>query len=89
VGAVIADSFSGIFYRNAIAIGFPVIEVKRANQLFQEGEPLVVDLERGRIVRSATGEIIPFQPYPPLLQDIIFHGGIQELLRNGAKNAIG
>lgn len=81
VGAVVAESFSGIFFRNAIAIGFPVIEVRNASRIFQEGETLQLELEKGQLIRADTGEVIRFQPYPALLQEIILHGGIQQLLR--------
>lgn len=81
LGAVIADSFSGIFYRNAIAVGFPLAEVKDALSKFKEGEELKIDFELGTIQKLATGEIIHFQPYPKLLRDIIDSGGIKGQLK--------
>lgn len=82
VGTVIADSFSGIFYRNAIAIGFPLAELKDAPSHFEEGEEIEVDFETGRILRLKNNEVLQFPPYPPLLRQIIGHGGIKELLRD-------
>lgn len=81
VGTVIASSFSGIFYRNAIAIGFPVAELEHAPSHFQEGEEVEVNFEKGEIYKRESGEILHFQPYPPLLEEIITRGGIKELLK--------
>lgn len=81
VSTIVADSFSGIFYRNAIAVGFPVAQVANAPALFQEGEHIEVDFETGIIKKLDTGEEIKFPPYPDLLQKIIQAGGIKELLK--------
>jgi len=45
IEAVIARSFSRNFYRNAINIGLPLIEIDWEG--IEDGEPLVVELERG------------------------------------------
>lgn len=80
VGTVIAESFSGIFYRNAIAIGFPLAQVQGATTLFRETEMLEIDFESGIIHRLDNDEKLYFPSYPDLLQKIITAGGILELL---------
>ncbi|MGH0054577.1 MAG: 3-isopropylmalate dehydratase [Sphaerochaetaceae bacterium] len=80
IGTVVADSFSGIFYRNAIAVGFPLAQVKDAPSYFTEGELLEVDFDRGIITKVETGEQITFPAYPSELEKIIEAGGIKELL---------
>ena len=85
VGTVIADSFSGIFYRNAIAVGFPLAQVKDAPSRFEEGEEVEVDFDRGIITRLGNGEEIEFPSYPDELQRIIEAGGIKELLKQQLK----
>ncbi|MBZ4655354.1 MAG: 3-isopropylmalate/(R)-2-methylmalate dehydratase small subunit [Thermoanaerobacteraceae bacterium] len=52
VGAVIADFFARIFYRNAINIGLPVFESSAAS-LINEGDELEVDALTG-VIRNIT-----------------------------------
>ena len=51
IGAVLAKSFARIFFRNAINIGLPAIEV--STDSIEEGDSLKVDLEKG-IVENIT-----------------------------------
>ncbi len=54
IGAVLAKSFARIFFRNAINIGLPVIEVSTDN--IEEGDYIKVDLQKG-IVENITKKI--------------------------------
>ena len=42
VSAVIAKSFARIFYRNAINIGFPIFELKKAAEKIKKGDAIEV-----------------------------------------------
>lgn len=81
VGTVIADSFSGIFFRNAIAIGFPLVELPDARALLNEGDVVEVDYEKGHVTNKTTGESAQFHAYSQLLQDIVAVGGIINTLK--------
>ena len=48
VGGVVAKYFARIFYRNCIAIGFPIIECDDAPDRINEGDQLEMDLLNGR-----------------------------------------
>ena len=48
VSAVIAKSFARIFYRNAINIGLPIIEITQTDEINTTDE-LEIDLIKGRI----------------------------------------
>jgi len=63
VGAVVAKSFSRIFYRNAINIGLPVVISEEARDRVKEGETLKADLEKGELIRKG-GEVIRAERYP-------------------------
>ena len=59
VACVIAKSFARIFYRNAINIGLPALEVPEAVDDFQAGDGIEVSLERGPSLISAPA--VPFR----------------------------
>lgn len=75
VSAVIAKSFAGIFYRNAINIGLPFLEMQDAGDI-AEGEILEIDLAGGVIRNSASGKVYKTQAFPKFLQEIVEEGGL-------------
>ncbi len=84
VGAVVAKSFSRIFFRNAVNIGLPAVISERARDVLSEGEHISVDLEKGYIERS-NGERIPVEGYPPFLLEILKDGGLLQNLKKRFK----
>ena len=64
VACVIAKSFARIFYRNAINIGLPALEVPEAVDDFQAGDGIEVSLERGIITNQRSGRTFQIKPYP-------------------------
>ncbi|MDH7555868.1 MAG: 3-isopropylmalate dehydratase small subunit [Candidatus Methanosuratincola sp.] len=87
VGAVVAKSFSRIFFRNAINIGLPVVISKEARDVIKEGERLSIDLEGGSITREDGSRLI-VDKYPAFLLEILKDGGLlQNLKRRFGKEA--
>ncbi len=80
VSCVVADTFARIFYRNAINIGFPVVECPGLHEKVQEGDTITVDLAAGHIVLPS-GEKIAFHPLPPNILAILNAGGLVPKLR--------
>jgi len=60
VRAVIAPSFSGLFFRNAFNLGLLLLTCPQAQDL-QEGEAITLDPEG---VRRADGTVLSCQPIP-------------------------
>jgi 3-isopropylmalate dehydratase small subunit len=75
VGAVVASSFARIFYRNAINVGLPVIEID-ATGMFEKGDVALINLEKGIIVNEASGRTSKFEPLPDFLLAILKEGGL-------------
>lgn len=76
IGAVIAESFARIFYRNCIAVGLHPIRCPAVTDLVADGDVLEVNLERRRIRNRTSGETIECQPLPPALREICAAGGL-------------
>lgn len=76
VAAVIATSFSRIFFRNAINIGLPVIECPGLCQVVHDGDSLSVDLDSGHIRHEKSGSVFRIVPFPGFIKTIINHGGL-------------
>lgn len=80
IGAVIAKSFSGIFFRNAINIGLPFLECDCVTKISQ-GDVLEVDLSTGRINNLSKRKIYQTQAFPRFLQEIIKAKGLIEWVK--------
>jgi len=75
IAAVIASSFARIFYRNAINIGLPIIELELVKK-FKDRDLIEVDFLNGNIKNITRIEELSFQSYPQFLQRIIQAGGL-------------
>ncbi len=76
VSCVIAASFARIFYRNAINIGFPILECPEASEAINAGDTVSVDFETGTIIDETTGQEFKAAAFPPFIQKIIKAGGL-------------
>ena len=81
VKCVIAKSFARIFYRNAINIGLPALEVPGAVDDFQAGDGIEVSLEEGIIKNLRSGRTFHIKPFPPEILEIINAGGLMNLIK--------
>ncbi|WP_345817117.1 3-isopropylmalate dehydratase (plasmid) [Paraburkholderia sp. PREW-6R] len=86
VSAVVAPSFSGLFFRNAFNVGLVLLTCAQAETI-DEGELIAIDPLHGRITRE-DGRALPCDPLPAFLLDMVAAGGLFNLLkqRYGATN---
>lgn len=75
VAALIAESFAGLFYRNALNLGLPALVCPEAKRI-RADHRLRVDAESGRIENLTTGETIACEPIPAHLMQMIRDGGL-------------
>ncbi len=83
VAAVIAPSFSGLYFRNAFNLGLLLLTCPRATEV-GEGERIDVRFEPGSdtpVVVRANGERLPCAPIPGFLMDMVQAGGLLPLLK--------
>ena len=76
VKCIIADSFARIFYRNAINIGLPALEIGKEVEKIEAGDELEVDLAKGEIKIVNKGVTINTKPLPEFVQKIADCGGL-------------
>jgi len=79
VKAVIAPSFSGLFFRNAFNLGLLLLTTPEAEQL-AEAEQVELDLQT-LTLRRPTGQQLVCQPIPGFLLDMVAAGGLMNQLR--------
>jgi len=75
VAALVAESFAGLFYRNAINLGLPAVACAQAKRIRQD-DLLEVDPEKGRIRNLTTGETLACETIPPHLMPMLRDGGL-------------
>ncbi len=79
VSAVIARYFARIFFRNAINIGLPVLEIPSHDIV--QGDELEVNLASGTVLNLTTGKRYQANPLPEVMLRILQAGGLVNYLR--------
>ena len=87
LGAVIAESFARIFYRNAFNLGLPLIEAETS--FIEEGDELELDLDHGVLRDLSQQREAPIKPLPPVMQKLLADGGLVEHLKRHGGFALG
>ncbi len=79
VRAVIAPSFSGLFFRNAFNLGLLLLTCRDAQHL-ADGDQVALDLQ-ALAVRTPDGRVLACEPIPGFLLDMVRAGGLMNQLR--------
>lgn len=80
IGALVAHSINGLFFRNSVNWALPAMECPGIQGLFEEGDLAEVDFDEA-IVRNLTqGTSMGASRVPPQLVSIVESGGIYALL---------
>jgi 3-isopropylmalate/(R)-2-methylmalate dehydratase small subunit len=75
VSLLVAETFAGLFYRNALNLGLPALVCADAGRI-GPGARLSVDMEAGKIENMATGETLACEPIPRHLVQMMRDGGL-------------
>jgi 3-isopropylmalate/(R)-2-methylmalate dehydratase small subunit len=75
VSAVVAKSFGGIFFRNALNLGLPVMVCVGIDDIRQD-DRISVDLINGRVLNETSGKTLSGEPLPAFLLDMLADGGL-------------
>lgn len=84
VAAVVARSYSRVFFRNAINTGLVAVECPAAVDAIADGDDVWVDYGAGTV--TVGDRSFAFAPFPPVLREIVEAGGlIPHLMRTVVK----
>ncbi len=84
VAAVVAPSFAAIFYRNAINIGLPFLELADTSKI-DDGDTLEIDLGTGTIQNLTQGTTYKTQAFPEFLQQLVEKGGLMSYIKSAQR----
>lgn len=74
LGAIIAESFGRIYYRNCLNATLPALICPEAVHAVKDGEQVEIDLDKGEI-HTRKG-IFSFIPLPDIVREIFDSGGL-------------
>jgi 3-isopropylmalate/(R)-2-methylmalate dehydratase small subunit len=73
VAALVAESFAGLFYRNALNLGLPALVCADAKRI-RDGDSIEIFLDTSTLIVG--GKKISFEPIPPHLLEMVRDGGL-------------
>ena len=83
VGAVVAESFARIFYRNAFNVGLAAIECPGISKKARTGDEIEINTTSGIIM--VKGENLRIKTLPDFMVQLLNEGGLVPYLRNHMK----
>jgi 3-isopropylmalate/(R)-2-methylmalate dehydratase small subunit len=81
ISCVIAGSYARIFFRNAINLGYPILQSPEAAEAVEQGDELEVDLEEGVIRNFTRGDEYRAEPFPEFMAELMKMGGLVPWVR--------
>lgn len=78
ISAVVATSFARIFFRNAINVGLPLLEI--GTHSIVTGTVLEIDVAEGVVVDVPAGQTYTATPLPNVMRDVLAAGGLVNYL---------
>jgi 3-isopropylmalate dehydratase small subunit len=79
VSCVIAKFYARIFFRNAINIGLPVLEIPDHD--IDTGDELEIDLAEGKVFNTTKNKAYNSTKLPKVMMDIVNEGGLVNYLK--------
>lgn len=80
ISCVIAASFARIFYRNAINIGLPLIELPQVEEI-KADDILSIDVSTGKVENKTSKKSYQAEPLPEFIQKIASAGGLINFIK--------
>jgi 3-isopropylmalate/(R)-2-methylmalate dehydratase small subunit len=81
LGCVVAESFGRIYFRNSIALAFPVIVCPGVSEAFEEGDELDLELESAQVRNITKGKKLQGDHLSQDMLAIFAKGGIIPALK--------
>lgn len=87
VGAVLAESFGRIFYRNAINLGIVLLVCPKISEIVNQGDKVTVDVVTGDVINETTGVTAQAEAMSEYVMNIVEQGGIKPLIKKQLGNS--
>ena len=81
ISCIIAKSFARIFYRNAINIGLPILEMNDFVEESSTGDSIEIDLINGVVKNITKNKTYNTKPFPDFIRKIIRAGGLKNYVK--------
>jgi 3-isopropylmalate/(R)-2-methylmalate dehydratase small subunit len=81
VACVVAESFARIFYRNALNLALPVLEVPDVADHVKEGDEVTVDLQAGTVTNARTGKMVQGVALTEKAVELLEAGGLINIVK--------
>jgi 3-isopropylmalate/(R)-2-methylmalate dehydratase small subunit len=88
IQAVVVKSAARIWYRNTVNLGLPVVFCQTLPDSIEEGAEIEIDLEKGTIRETATGEIHECETPSEFVMGMYREGGLKPLMRKIASGEL-
>jgi 3-isopropylmalate/(R)-2-methylmalate dehydratase small subunit len=75
VAALVAESFAGLFYRNALNLGLPALVCPDAKRI-RDGDRVRVEPEAGKLYIENRSQSLDCEPIPAHLMQMVRDGGL-------------
>ncbi len=82
ITAVVAESITGLFYRNCINYGLPPLPCPGILAAFEEGDEVEIEIPEGTIRNRRSNTSLAADAIPDALFEIMSAGGVFPLLEN-------
>ena len=76
IGAILCNSASRIFYRNAINAGLPIFAIGQDVEKIKMGHRVRINMKTGDVKNLTTGDAMKARPYPDFIMKIVEAGGL-------------
>jgi 3-isopropylmalate/(R)-2-methylmalate dehydratase small subunit len=80
LGALVAESINGLFFRNAVSFGFLTLECPGIGAAFDEGHIAEIAIDAWTVRNRDSGAVLSVSPVPQQLLSLMISGGIYPLL---------
>jgi 3-isopropylmalate/(R)-2-methylmalate dehydratase small subunit len=80
LGALLAESINGLFFRNAVSFGFLAIACPGVAAAFEEGQTAEISLDDWSVRNRETGAVLQAKPVPAALLSLMTGGGVYPVL---------